>query len=136
MTKTTQDVFITAPDVSISSDGSPTMRHPRSFGSFPKVIGEYVMRDKAMSIEFAINKMTGLTAKTFGIQTRGLLKQGYGADILVIDLDNVKAGTSWSDIYAQPTGFDYVIVNGKITDTSPKSKSPVFGRVLRKHKAD
>ena len=94
------------------------------------------MRDRAMSIEFAINKMTGLTAKTFGIQTRGLLKQGYGADILVIDLDNVKAGTSWSDIYAQPTGFDYVIVNGKITDTSPKSKSPVFGRVLRKHKAD
>ncbi len=136
MTKTTQDVFITAADVSISSDGSPTMRHPRSFGSFPKVIEEYVVRDKTMSIELAIHKMTGLTAKTFGIQTRGLLKQGYGADILVIDLNNVKASTSWSDIYAQPTGFDYVIVNGKITDTSVKSKSPVFGRILLKHKAD
>ena len=56
MTKETQDAFITAPDVSISTDGSPIMRHPRSFGSFPKVIEEYVVRDKVMSIELTINK--------------------------------------------------------------------------------
>lgn len=136
MTKETQDAFITAPDVSISTDGSPTMRHPRSFGSFPKVIEEYVVRDKVLSLELAINKMTGQTAKIFDIQTRGLLKEGMGADILVMDLENVKANTTWTDIYAEPTGFDAVIVNGNITDTSAKSSSPIFGHVLLKTKGD
>lgn len=136
MTKETQDAFITAPDVSISTDGSPTMRHPRSFGSFPKVIEEYVVRDKVLPLELAINKMTGQTASIFDIQTRGLLKVGYGADILVMDIDNVKANTTWTDIYAEPSGFDYVIVNGKITDTSVDSGEPTFGRVLLKNKGD
>lgn len=136
MTKETQDAFITAPDVSISTDGSPTMRHPRSFGSFPKVIEEYVVRDKVLSLELAINKMTRQTAKIFGIQTRGLLKEGMGADILVMDLENIKANTTWTDIYAQPSGFDFVIVNGKVTETSPKSPEPTYGRILLKHKGD
>ena len=136
MTKETQDAFITAPDVSISTDGSPTMRHPRSFGSFPKVIEEYVVRDKVLSLELAINKMTGQTANIFDIQTRGLLKKGYGADILIMDLANVKANTTWTDIYAEPTGFDYVIVNGRVTDTAVKSSEPTYGRVLLKTKGD
>lgn len=136
MTKETQDAFITAWDVSISTDGSPTMRHPRSFGSFPKVIEEYVVRDQVLSLELAINKMTGQTAKIFDIQTRGLLKEGMGADILVMDLENVRANTTWTDIYAEPTGFDAVIVNGKVTDTSAKSSSPIFGHVLLKTKGD
>ncbi len=136
MTKETQDAFITAPDVSISTDGSPTMRHPRSFGSFPKVIEEYVVRDKLLSLELAINKMTGQTAHIFRLKSRGLLKQGYGADILVMDIQNVKANTTWTDIYAPPTGFDYVIVNGQVTDTSAKSSEPTYGRVLLKTKGD
>jgi N-acyl-D-amino-acid deacylase len=136
MTKETQDAFILAPDVSISTDGSPTMRHPRSFGSFPKVIEEYVVRDKVMSIELTINKMTGQTANIFGIKSRGLLKEGMGADIIVMDLQNVKANTTWTDIYAEPTGFDYVIVNGHVTNTVPKSSEPTYGRVLLKTKGD
>ena len=136
MTKETQDAFITAPDVSISTDGSPTMRHPRSFGSFPKIIEEYVVRDKVLSLELAINKMTGQTANIFDIQTRGLLKEGFGADILVMDIQNVRANTTWTDIFAQPTGFDYVIVNGKVADTTPNSSEPTYGRVLLKTKGD
>lgn len=136
MTKETQDAFITAPDVSISTDGSPTMRHPRSFGSFPKVIEEYVVRDGVLSLELAINKMTRQTAKIFDIQTRGLLKEGMGADIVVMDLENVKAGTTWTDIFAQPTGFDYVIVNGHVTDTARNSSEPTYGRVLLKTQGD
>lgn len=136
MTKDTQDVFITAPDVSISSDGSPTMRHPRSFGSFARIIEEYVVRDKTLSLELAINKMTGQTANIFGFQTRGLLKEGFGADILVMDILNVRANTSWTDIFAEPTGFDYVIVNGNVVDASPNSSEPTYGRVLLKTKGD
>lgn len=136
MTKETQDAFITAPDVSISTDGSPTMRHPRSFGSFPKVIEEYVVRDKVLSLELAINKMTGQTAEIFDIQSRGLLQAGMGADVLVMDLNNVTAGTTWTDIYAEPTGFDYVIINGKVTDTAPNSSEPTYGRVLLKTHGD
>lgn len=136
MTKETQDAFITAPDVSISTDGSPTMRHPRSFGSFPKVIEEYVVRDKVLSLELAINKMTGQTAKIFGLKSRGLLKQGLAADILVMDIKNIKANTTWTNIFATPSGFDYVIVNGHLTETAAKSSKPTFGRILLKHKGD
>ena len=136
MTKETQDAFITAPDVSISTDGSPTMRHPRSFGSFPKVIEEYVVRDKVMSLELAINKMTGQTANIFDIQSRGTLEIGKAADIIVMDLENVTAGTTWTDIFAEPTGFDYVIVNGQITDITAKSSEPTYGRVLLKTNGD
>ena len=95
-----------------------------------------MVRDKLMTIEMTINKMTGQTANIFDILTRGLLKPGMGADILVIDLENVKANTTWTDIYAEPTGFDYVIVNGHITDTTAKSSEPTFGRVLLKHMGD
>jgi N-acyl-D-amino-acid deacylase len=136
MTKATQDVFITAPDVSISTDGSPTMRHPRSFGSFPKVIEEYVVRDKILSLELAIHKMTGQTADIFGIKTRGRLKAGFGADILVMDIADMKANTTWTDIYAQPTGFEYIIVNGKVADSTPNSTQPTSGRVLLKNMGD
>ena len=136
MTKDTQDAFITAPDVSISSDGSPTMRHPRSFGSFPKVLEDYVVRDKLMSVERAVHKMSGLTAQTFGLKSRGILKPGLAADILVIDLEHIKAGTGWSDIKAKPSGFDAVIVNGKVTDTEENSEAPVYGRILRKTDGD
>jgi len=136
MTKDTQDAFVTDPNVSISSDGSPTMRHPRSFGSFPKIIEDYVVRDETLSIEQAIHKMSGLTAQTFSIQTRGLLKPGLAADILVFDPTNIKANTGWSDIMAQPTGFDAVIVNGQPTDITAVSGAPVFGKTLRKTDGD
>ena len=136
MTKATQDAFITAPDVSISTDGSPTMRHPRSYGSFPKVLEEYVVRDKLIPIELAIHKMTGLTAQTFGIKTRGVLKPSMAADILVIDLANIKAGTGWSNITAKPSGFDAVIVNGRVTETAESSGAEVYGRVLLKTQGD
>jgi N-acyl-D-amino-acid deacylase len=136
MTKNTQDAFITAPDVSISSDGSPTMRHPRSYGSFAKILEEYVVRDKLLSPELAVHKMSGLTAQTFGILSRGTLAPGMAADILVIDLANVKAGTGWSNIQAQPSGFDAVIVNGHVTDTTKQSGADVYGRMLLKTKGD
>jgi len=136
MTKDTQDVFITAPDVSISSDGSPTMRHPRSYGSFPKVLEEYVVRDELLPIELAIHKMTGLTANTFGLSSRGILAKDMAADILVIDLANVKAGTGWGNINAVPSGFDAVIVNGRVTDTVASSGADVYGQVLLKTRGD
>ena len=136
MTKDTQDAFITAPDVSISSDGSPTMRHPRSFGSFPKIIETYVVKDKLLSIEQAVHKMSGLTADTFGIQSRGQIKAGLAADILIFDPKNIRANTGWTDIMAQPSGFDAVIVNGQVADISAGSDAPVYGRALRKTAGD
>ncbi len=136
MTKETQDAFIIAPDVSISSDGSPTMRHPRSFGSFPKIIEEYVVKDGLLTIEQAVHKMSGLTAQTFALKSRGQLKSGLAADILIFDPVNVKANTGWSDIMAEPTGFDAVIVNGHITDIAAGSGEPVYGKALRKTMGD
>ena len=53
-----------------------------------------------------------------------------------MDLDNLRANTTWTDIYAEPTGFDYIIVNGKVSDPTVKADKPTFGRVLLKTKGD
>ena len=71
MNEELQDRIAIAEGVMISSDGSPNMRHPRGYGSFAKVIRKYVVEQQALSVEEAVHKMTGLSAKTLGITDRG-----------------------------------------------------------------
>lgn len=109
-----QAELIAHPKVMICSDGSPTMRHPRGYGSFPKIIEEYVIKRKKLTLEEAIRKMTGFPAKTIGIKQRGLLKEGNFADILIFDPAKVSANATYENPHQLATGFDYVFVNGKI----------------------
>ena len=106
--------FIQDPYVMISSDGSPTMHHPRGYGSFAKVIEEFVVRDSLITLPEAIRKMTSLPAEMIGIGDRGRLRKGYKADILIFNPNNIKANASFAEPHKLATGFDHVIINGKI----------------------
>ena len=106
--------FIQDPYVMISSDGSPTMHHPRGYGSFAKVIEEFVVRDSLITLQEAIRKMTSLPAEMIGIGNRGRLRKGYKADILIFNPNNIKANASFAEPHKLATGFDHVIINGKI----------------------
>lgn len=127
-----QDVFITAPDVAIGTDGSPTMRHPRSYGTYPKIIQEYVVQNEKLTLPVAIRKMSGLPAEIVGLEDRGTLAVGHKGDVLVFDPDAVEATATWAEPRQYPKGFDYVLLNGRVAARAGELAAGRFGRVLRK----
>ncbi|MEX0648606.1 MAG: amidohydrolase family protein [Balneolaceae bacterium] len=112
--------FLQDPHVMISSDGSPTMQHPRSYGSFAKIIDTYVNNEQLFPIEEAIRKMTGLPAATLGLDNtdhvitpRGIIREGFAADLLIFEPENIKAMSTFDNPHQLAEGFDWVFVNGK-----------------------
>ncbi|MBC3764593.1 N-acyl-D-amino-acid deacylase family protein [Neptunicella marina] len=99
--------------VAIGSDGSPTMYHPRGYGSFAKVLQQYVKQQGLLTIEKAIYKMTGLAAQIIGLPKRGLIREGYSADLLLFDLNQIKSHADYQHPHQLATGFEWVMVNGK-----------------------
>lgn len=132
MDEALQTRLIRDPSTMICSDGSPTMRHPRGYGSFAKIIEEYVVKLKLLSLEEAIRKMSSLPAQTMGLSGRGLLKEGYKADILIFDPLAIKATATYENPHQLAQGFDYVLVNGKISKQQEKKITPGHGKMLRR----
>lgn len=122
------------PSVSIACDcdaaqeGEPV--HPRYWGTFPKVLGEYVREKGALSLENAIYKMTGLPAKTIGIEDRGLLKPGMAADITVFDPAIIIDHATFDAPTAKPEGIEYVVINGEMAFSNGVVTGVQAGEVL------
>jgi N-acyl-D-amino-acid deacylase len=108
------------PWVSIGSDGSalnqkyPGKPHPRSFGTNPRVLGKYTRDEKVLTLEDAVRKMTSMPAAVLGLKDRGLLREGYWADIVVFDPDTVADMATYENPKQYPKGIDYVLVNGAV----------------------
>lgn len=131
--------FLQDPYVSICSDGSPTMQHPRSHGSFARIIDTYVNRENLLTLEEAIYKMSGLPAATLGLDNpknveipRGLLKRGFAADLLIFDPKNIKENATFEDPHRLAEGIDWMFVNGKPAIRRGKLKSHRYGTVIKK----
>ncbi|QOR34650.1 D-aminoacylase [Clostridium sp. 'deep sea'] len=114
--------FIKEIDIAIGSDGSGMpldsnladgKPHPRSYGTFPRFL-KLAREHNLMPIEDAVYKVTALSASFMGIKNRGVLKEGYVADITIFDADNVSDTATYRDPFSKPEGIDYVIVNGEI----------------------
>jgi CubicO group peptidase (beta-lactamase class C family)/N-acyl-D-aspartate/D-glutamate deacylase len=118
------------PDVSVCSDGSPTGFHPRGHGAFAKVIEEYVVGRRLLSLPEAVRKMTSLPADTIGIGDRGRLAPGMAADILIFDPARVGAPADYTDPLQLAKGFDVVIVNGKVARENGELAAGLHGQVL------
>ena len=118
----------------IGSDGLPhdTAPHPRLWGTFPRVLGHYSRGLNLFSLETAVYKMTGLTARTFGLKDRGVLKEGAYADLCVFDADTVDEAVTFAQPIKPAKGIEAVITNGAIVwrDGKPTGARP--GRVLRR----
>ena len=105
--------------------------HPRGWGTYPRILGRYVRDEKLMPLELAIHKMTGLPASNVGLKHRGLLRQGYFADITIFDPKTVIDRATFEEPNQYPVGINYVIVNGRI-EVDNGQRTPVnSGRVLR-----
>jgi N-acyl-D-aspartate/D-glutamate deacylase len=130
MDKVLQDTLLVDPHVSFSTDGGPGMRHPRATGTYAKLVEEYVVRDKKLSIEEMVRKGTGFAAQTLRLPDRGVIREGAKADLLVFDPAKVKARSTYVDPFAKADGFDLVMVNGQTAFEGGKRVGK-SGRLLR-----
>ncbi len=122
-----------------SSDGSPTMLHPRGYGSFARVIRQFVIEERVLSLEEAVRKMSGATAAIYRLDDsevtdppRGLVRQGWAADLLVFDPNEVRDVADFEQPHRLAAGMRAVWVNGEIAWRAgePASESGT-GRMLK-----
>lgn len=119
------------PWVMTGSDGGVGGGHPRSYGSFAHVIGEYVQKRKVISMSQAIHRSSYLTAQTFNIKKRGLIKEGFYADLFLFNPKTYRANNSYENGKALASGVKYLWVNGKIVIDDGNLQTVLNGRALR-----
>lgn len=105
--------------------------HPRSFGSFMRILAHYVQKKKLLSLEEAIRKMTGFPAERFGIKERGVIAKENYADLLVIDPVKMDSPASKENPYQYAKGIDWMLVNGKVVIKNGEYNKGRSGQVIR-----
>jgi len=129
-----------APFVSVCTDSGAraadgplagSKSHPRGWGSYPRILGRYVRDEHLLTLEQAVNKMTGLSAQKVGLRERGELREGYFADITIFDPKIVMDRATFEIPNQYPDGIRYVIINGQISVDDGKRTPTLSGRVLR-----
>jgi len=111
------------------AQGAP---HPRTFGTFPRVLGRYVREEKVLSLEEAVRKMSGLPARRLGLEDRGLLRPGGRADLVVFDPAAVQDRATYENPFQYPAGISHVICNGFPVLAEGRATGARPGRVLRR----
>ena len=106
--------------------------NPRSYGCFPLVLAEYVRAEKHLRLPEAIRKMTSFPAQRLGLPDRGVLKDGFKADVVIFDPDTVKTHATREVPKQFPIGIDYVIVNGQVVVQRGVNTGALPGRALRR----
>lgn len=140
------EAIMVRPWVAFGTDGSvhkpegPLRRHqpsphPRSYGTFPRVLGRYVRGRRLLTLEEAIRKMTSLPALRLGLYDRGLILPGMWADILVFDPERVEDEADFTPpemAMRYPEGIEHLLVNGILTVRDGEHTGAMAGRVLKR----
>ena len=121
------NMFASDASIRVWGQGSP---HPRGYGTNARVLSEYVRTKKIISLEEAVRRMTSLPAQKFGLTDRGILREGYAADILIFDEKQVQDLSTYDKPHAFSKGFQYVIVNGQIVAENEKHLGTRSGKAL------
>jgi len=127
--------IIQHPSTMIGSDGEipifgKNAPHPRSYGTFARVLGVYVRERKILTTEEAVRKMTSFPAQRLGLLDRGLLRPGMKADVVVFDTERVHDAATFDKPHQYAEGFSQVIVNGKVVFDGKTMTSARPGKVL------
>jgi len=112
------EAFASQPWVATGSDGGISLPedgpaiHARYYGTFPRKIRRYALERGVISVEFAVRAATSLPAQIIGLRNRGLLREGFVADVVVMDLDRVRDMADFTNPHQYAQGIEYVLVNG------------------------
>jgi N-acyl-D-amino-acid deacylase len=105
--------------------------HPRAYGSFARVFARYVRDERVLSVEEAVRKLTGLPAANLGLDRRGLLREGFFADVVVFDPDTIQDHATFTEPHQLSTGVEHVFVNGVQVVSGGEHTGATPGRVVR-----
>jgi N-acyl-D-amino-acid deacylase len=105
---------------------------PRSYGCFPLVLAEFVRSERQLKLPEAIRKMTSFPAQRLGLTDRGLLRDGFKADVVVFDPETVKATATKTRPRQYPVGIQHVTVNGVLVIDGGENTGALPGRALRR----
>ncbi|MDZ4714442.1 MAG: D-aminoacylase [Cytophagales bacterium] len=140
MSEETMRRFLVQPYVSIGSDGgslavTPEFQdqgtHPRAYGTFARVLGEYVREEKLFPLEEAIRRMTTLPASHLGLKKRGALKTGHFADVVIFDPATIADRATFENPHQYAVGVKHVLVNGQVVLRNGEHTGAKPGRVVR-----
>ncbi len=121
-----------AQDIPPELDDPMANAHPRGWGTYPRVLGEYVREKRVLSLEEAIRKMTSLPAGFLGLDDRGTIKPGLNADLLLFDPESIDSLATHAKPCEKPRGIHSVFVNGRVAVRRGESRATRSGRVLRR----
>lgn len=105
---------------------------PRTYGSFPRVLGEFVREQRVMTLEEAVRKMTSAPAARLGLGDRGMLRDDFAADVVVFDAARVRSLATYAEPRRYPEGIEYVLVNGELVVDRGEHTGALPGRALRR----
>ena len=130
----TLHAFVSHPAGMIASDAIlfGEYPNPRTYGCFPIVLAEFVRAERHLRLPEAIRKMTSFPAQRLGLPDRGILRDGFKADIVIFNADTVKTRATREDPHHYPVGIDYVIVNGEVVIDDGENTGATPGRGLRR----
>jgi N-acyl-D-amino-acid deacylase len=105
--------------------------HPRSYGTFPRILGHYARDLGVITLEDAVRKMTSLTASRLKLRDRGVVREGAWADLVVFDPDRIIDTATYDDPHRYPAGIDHVVVNGVVVTHGDETLPERPGMFLR-----
>ena len=113
-------------------DNNPGKPHPRTYGTFPRILSEYTRDRRLLTLENAVYKMTGMPAQRLGLKDRGVLREGYAADLTVFNAGTVKDESTYAEPHRYPAGIPYVIVNGAVAVDGSRLSDARAGQIIRR----
>ncbi len=127
------------PRMLIGSDGIPVLKgkpHPRLFGTMPRVLARYVRERGVLTLQEAVRRMTGAACERFGLVERGLVREGWFADLVLFDAATVEDLATYEEPHRLPRGIAAVVVNGQLAYRDGQPTGARAGRMLRYRQAD
>lgn len=127
--------YLTRDYITVATDGSGLPgRHPRSYGTFPRVMRKYVLDEEVITLPFFIRKSTSLPAAIMGWDDRGWIKKDYRADILIFDLETIRDRATFDEMDLYSEGVRYVVIGGKLVIDEGQYTGELPGEVIGKAK--
>jgi N-acyl-D-amino-acid deacylase len=135
------EMVLSHPLVMVGSDGSSmapvgeaarSRPHPRSYGTFPRVLGHYCRERELFDLSTAVKKMTSMPAQQMGISDRGRIARGMKADLVVLDPVTVRDQATFQDPHLFPVGIHHVLVNGTVVVEAAQHTGARPGSVIRR----
>ncbi len=141
MSKEDVKMVMRHPMVMVGSDGesladygplSKGKPHPRNYGTFPRVLGKYSREEKVIPLEEAVRKMTSLPAGKLGLKSRGVIKEGNIADLVIFNAKTIRDRSTFKNPHQYPAGIDYVLVYGEVVIDQGRHTGKLNGKALQR----